>query len=115
MSLHQDGRTLYPEAKQLRPPRNRSECIEGPRPCPWVGCKYHLYLDVSKIGSIRYNFPDLEPWELANTCALDIAERGGCTLDEIGMLMNVVRERGRQIEKAALNKLRMMAKEIKYE
>jgi hypothetical protein len=29
-----------------RRPRNRSECKDGPRPCPWVSCRYHLALDV---------------------------------------------------------------------
>ena len=65
-------------------PNKRSECASGPRPCLFVACKYHLYLDVNpETGSIKMNFPDLEPWELEETCALDIAERGGVTLEEV--------------------------------
>jgi hypothetical protein len=69
------------------------------RPCPWVSCKHHLYLDVNaETGSIKFNFPDLEPWELQHTCSLDVAERGGATLEEVGEIMNLTRERIRQVE-----------------
>ncbi len=87
-------------------PRCRSECRGGPRPCPWVSCRYHLYLDVSDGGAIKLNFPDQEPWELACSCALDVAEgHDGLTLDDVGQLLNVTRERSRQIEVGALEKI----------
>ena len=99
------GRALFPEMRHPRPKR-RSECADGPRPCPFVSCKYHLYLDVSpRTGAIKLNFPDLEVWELSPSCALDIADSGGATLENAGSLMNVTRERIRQIETAALSKL----------
>jgi len=61
-----------------------------------------LYLDVNeRTGSIKLNFPDLEVWELPETCALDIADRGGITLEEVGEIMNLTRERIRQLETAA--------------
>ena len=73
--------------------------VDEPRPCPWVACKHHLYLDVDgRTGTIKVNFPDLEPWELAHTCSLDVAERGGTTLEEVGEIMNLTRERIRQVE-----------------
>lgn len=28
-------------------PRTRGECRDGFRPCPFVACKYHLYLDIN--------------------------------------------------------------------
>ncbi|HVJ20135.1 MAG TPA: sigma factor-like helix-turn-helix DNA-binding protein [Polyangiaceae bacterium] len=90
----------------LTRPTLRSECVEGPRPCPHVACKHHLYLDVNpNTGTIKLNFPELEVWELADSCALDIAERGGTSLDDISKLMNVTRERVRQIETQAMSKL----------
>jgi hypothetical protein len=68
-------------------------------PCPWVGCKYHLYIDVDeRTGSIKYNFPHLEPWEIPATCSLAVAKAGGVTLDTIGEYMNLSRERVRQLE-----------------
>lgn len=88
-------------------PRTRNECLTTERPCPWVACRHHLYLDVSSSGAIKLNFPDLEVWELPESCALDVAERGGLPgsgqgegviLEEVASVMNLTRERIRQIE-----------------
>jgi hypothetical protein len=100
------GRLLYPPVDIPRP-RNRSECPTE-RPCPWVACKHHLYLDINpETGSIKINFPDLEPWELKHTCALDIAEMGGITLEEAGEVLNLTREQIRNIEVRGLLKLKL--------
>ena len=101
------GAAMYPPVDIPRP-TTRAECREEMRPCPWVACKHHLYLDINpETGSIKINFPDLEPWELKNTCALDVAERGGITLEEVGEIMNLTRERIRQVEVRGLLKLKM--------
>ena len=69
------GRLLYPETDYWRP-TTRAECKDMERPCPYVSCKYHLYIDVHPVrGSIKLNFPDLEVWEMTETCALDVADR----------------------------------------
>jgi hypothetical protein len=99
------GRMLYPETDYEKP-RTRAECAEGARPCPYVSCKHHLFLDVSaRTGAIKLNFPDLEVWDMNETCALDIADRGGTTLEDVGAIMNLTRERIRQVEVKALAKL----------
>ncbi len=99
------GRMLYPES-EVEKPKTRAECIGGERPCPFVSCKHHLFLDVSaKTGAIKLNFPDLEVWEMTETCALDVADRGGTTLEEVGAIMNLTRERIRQVEVKGLAKL----------
>lgn len=99
------GRELYPETEYWRP-KTRSECVDMERPCPFVSCKYHLYIDVHPVrGSIKINFTDVEVWEMTETCALDIADRGGITLEEVGEIMNLTRERVRQVETAGLAKL----------
>ena len=102
------GALMYPPVDVPRP-GERSECrSEEMRPFPWVACKHHLYLDVNpETGSIKINFPDLEPWEIGETCALDVAERGGITLEEVGEIMNLTRERIRQVEVRGLLKLKM--------
>src|SRR5499426_1797715 len=101
------GAMMYPPVDIPRP-TSRAECREEMRPCPWVACKHHLYLDINpETGSIKINFPDLEPWELKHTCALDVAERGGITLEEVGEIMNLTRERIRQVEVRGLLKLKM--------
>lgn len=86
-------------------PTTRQQCWEMVRPCPFVGCRHHLYLDVGPNGSIKLNFPDLEPWELAQTCSLDVAEHGGVTLEGAGDLTNLTRERVRQLETIALKRI----------
>jgi|SRR5688572_12116849 len=94
-------------------PQTRAECAEGPRPCPHVSCKHHLYLDVSPYtGTIKINFPDIEVWEMRVSCALDIADHGGMRLEDVGELMNVTRERARQIEIQALAKLELGERQV---
>ncbi|NVB83819.1 MAG: DNA-binding protein [Kofleriaceae bacterium] len=101
------GAMMYPPVDIPRP-STREECRGEQRPCPWVACKHHLYLDINpETGSIKINFPDLEPWDLQHTCALDVAERGGITLEEVGEIMNLTRERIRQVEVRGLLKLKM--------
>ena len=99
------GREQFPEVDYWRP-ETRGDCAEMERPCPFVACKYHLYIDVHPVrGSIKVNFPDVEVWEMTDTCALDIADRGGITLEEVGQIMNLTRERVRQLETQGLAKL----------
>ena len=90
-------------------PQTRADCASVPRPCPFVGCKYHLYLDVNRDnGSIRLNFPDQEPSDLPadRSCVLDMADDGGATLEHSGNAINLTRERIRQVEEGALAKAR---------
>lgn len=103
------GRLLFPETDYWKP-RNRAECAEGPRPCPFVSCKHHLFIDVSpRTGAIKLNFPDLEVWDLGESCALDVADKHGTTLEDVGAIMNLTRERIRQVEVKALAKLEALS------
>jgi hypothetical protein len=102
------GAMLYPPVDDVVKPGSRDVCSQAERPCPWVSCKHHLYLDVNPdTGSIKINFPDLEVWEMPETCSLDVADRGGITLEEVGEIMNLTRERIRQVEVRGLLKLKM--------
>ena len=95
----------YPEGVER--PRSRGECMQMERPCPFVSCEHHLYLDVNpNSGAIKLNFPHLDVWEMAETCALDVADRGGITLEEVGAILNLTRERIRQVEVRGLAKIR---------
>lgn len=94
-------------------PVTRGDCLQGEnaqRPCPFVSCKHHLYLDVSpRTGAVKLNFPHMEVWDLHESCALDVAGRDGVTLDELGTVMNLTRERIRQLETRGLSKLRQLS------
>jgi hypothetical protein len=95
----------YPH--DIERPKTRGECADGERPCPWVSCKYHLAIDVNEEnGALKVNFPHLEVWDMPETCALDVADRGGIVLERAAELMNLTRERVRQVELVAVNRLR---------
>lgn len=123
-------------------PTNYSQCLEIARPCPYVSCRYHLYLDVDKsqrwdrsegrrlrlagwtleriakymgvsTQAIQYalsreasdlslTFHDSEVWELEETCAIDVANKGPHSLYQIARLMNVTPEAVRVTETKAL-------------
>lgn len=103
-----------PDDGRRRLPMVRAECSEAERPCPFISCRYHLFLDVdAKRGSIKFNFPDLIGDDdapmlelMIDTCALDVAERDAVTLEGLGELLNMTRERVRQLELTLLEKIR---------
>lgn len=104
------------EARHLRVvdpdrPVTRGDCVNGPRPCPWVSCRYHLYLDVRVSGSIKFNHPDIESHEMGESCALDVADQGGMTLEVVSRLLKLTRERVRQIEWKGVRKVRRTSAE----
>ena len=100
---------LYPDPEfEFERPKIRGECKDADRPCPFVSCRYHLYLDFNeekRNGAIKINFPDLDVDQMSQSCALDLAEEGARTLDEVGEFMNLTRERVRQIEEECIRKL----------
>lgn len=86
--------------------------INCERPCPWVSCRFHLYLDVSPLtGKIGLAFPDREVWDLNETCALDFVRKNsdGARLEDVSAAGGVTRERIRQIETHGLRNLRRFA------
>jgi hypothetical protein len=101
----ESGRVLYPEVPHWRP-TTRGDCERVARPCPFVSCRYNLFIDVSpRTGAIKLNYPDLEPDQMGESCCLDIADQGGATLEHVGALVNLTRERIRQIETKAFRRL----------
>lgn len=84
----------------------RADCEYGPRPCPWVSCRHHLYLDVTASGGVHINHYGLDPDEVPATCSLDLTQGEGMTIDEVGDVMGITRERARQIEHQGIRKIR---------
>lgn len=115
-------------------PRTRAECVDAPRPCPFVGCRYHLALDVV-YKSIRVNVgrsgrdgqrprskallkaadvfdadqvvDELVAWwfDGAPSCALDEAEIGAANRDEVGDAMAIAHSFVHRIEASAMAKI----------
>lgn len=96
-------------AEALRP-KTRADCVRVPRPCPYVSCRYNLYFDEIFPGLYRSNYSGWDPKVLDRyMCALDYAHEGGMTLEETGQRFRLTRERVRQIEERALDKIRKYA------
>jgi hypothetical protein len=87
-------------------PRDRRDCKDGPRPCPWAGCAMHLGLNITPGGAAKVMFPDGEGGidldAMDDTCALDVADAHDMldpkTFEEVGRLMNMTPQRILQIE-----------------
>lgn len=89
----------------LERPKKRGDCKNGPRPCPWIGCKWHLFWEMPRkeveaaLGEsddavIEYI------WEMKDTCVLDVADCPENTLEDVGQILKLTRERIRQISGA---------------
>jgi hypothetical protein len=68
-------------------PKTRAECLNGPRPCPHVRCKYHLGDNGSRLN-----------------CSLDIADSGPTPAKAIGAVMGMSRMQIERIVQKALDK-----------
>jgi len=106
LSIQARARQLYPDTGHWRP-QTRADCRGVARPCPYVSCRHHLYLDVPRrTGALKLNFPDIEPHEMADSCSLDVADRGPQSLCDCGDMLNITRERTRQIEVMGMAKIK---------
>ena len=92
----------------------RGDGLNCQRPCPFVSCRYHLY--VGYVGRPHIGEPGYpEPWEIPVTCTLDIADEQGKTLEEVGTVLDLTRERIRQIESEAMVKFKTQMEELGYD
>jgi hypothetical protein len=89
-----EHRSLPIYTEPLSPPRTRGDCLVGGenslRPCRRSECRHHM----------------VHP---KHSCVLDLADRGGMTLEEVGEVFGLTRERIRQIEGIAFRKLEKRA------
>ncbi len=81
----------------------RGACRKLPGPCPHAVCRFNLT-------SERRDSRGAKPAEahlpvVHEACALEAADQGGMTLEEIAVRLSLTRERVRQIELGALKKL----------
>jgi hypothetical protein len=99
------GKLIVPERPDR--PKTRADCAGGVRPCPWVSCKYHLFLEVRQNGSIAYpQGQDLDALErMPQSCVLDVAEQGGASQTDVGKALNASMQMASLVELAALAKL----------
>ena len=101
-------------------PRFRFECLPGGpayvRPCPYAMCRFNMFT-VLVTCEQRLNSTPREPPRLIMSptdldpeysCVLDIVDRqfSGYTLEEVGQILGVTRERIRQVQNDALSKIK---------
>lgn len=84
-------------ARLPAPPRRRSECVDGARPCPHRSCRYNLADERRGVRSTL------------DSCVLDVAERGGASQADIARMLGVSREAVRRVEERGLTKLKVLA------
>lgn len=87
-------------------PKTWGECRDNTGPCVWVGCRYHLGIEVTEHGRLVLCVP--EPTEMAEPCALRVAERGDHDGPALARLLGVTRQRVQQLEIRAVRKLRFV-------
>src|SRR5574337_1021758 len=82
-------------------PTTRGECVDGPRPCPFVTCRHHLLVDVGADGRLlrSHDFDEEDEGsiadalcEMSETCSLDVAALGGADAERVGDLVGISRE-----------------------
>jgi hypothetical protein len=112
-SEHTDAES-YPE--DIERPITRADCPAGgsnaARPCPFVSCRHHLYLETPTPYAVQLNYPTREPWELEKSCALDVAEGGELELTDIATLFDVSKQAISFIAVRATRKLRGRLREL---
>lgn len=86
-------------------PRNRCECDTLPRPCPNLGCKFHLWIDHKEFARLLASLATGKVNELPPSCVLDVAQEGEHSTEEVGAILGLTGERVRQIEKHSLGRL----------
>lgn len=79
-------------------PKFRADCEDGPRPCPFVGCRLHLLIDVDERGRL-FKTRDFDEddansivealHDMPQTCAWDVGQAGNHTQQEVARLLNV--------------------------
>lgn len=81
------------------PPPTRAGCADLPRPCPALRCQYHLPRSAELVGV---------------SCALDRAEQGPCTLEELGELYSVSKQRAAVVVGDALEAFEREARGVDW-
>jgi len=80
-----DNETEYTHPDGALRPRTRGECSEVVRPCPYVSCRYNLFIDVTRDGSVVLNPIPINGY----SCALDVADDyKDLTMEDVSDLLN---------------------------
>lgn len=107
VSLNLRPRSTVARMRALKAARpvTRGDCVGGIRPCPWMTCRHHLVHAQQGFKSMTADAMLVRLEAMPETCALDVADRGGEHLETVGNALDLTRERVRQIEAASIRRL----------
>jgi hypothetical protein len=88
------------------PPKRRRDCPPPAELCPFIECRYHLWTDRVHRGRVMILAASSAYGDPAHFCALHEADRGPKTLEQVGVVYGVSRERIRQLEAESMAVLR---------
>jgi hypothetical protein len=110
---HEDKTEITETTPVVERPQVREDCEGGPRPCPLVGCLYNNYLTVDCHGNIKIAHGNRDPEDVPadESCVLDVADSGPHTLEDVGRITGLTRERVRQIVIKIISKIRNTVEE----
>jgi hypothetical protein len=83
-------------------PKTYGDCLLGPRPCPFIGCRYNLLSEVSFAGGLRLR----RYKDGMETCALDMANKGGMDTRTVARVLGLGKNRILQISADGMEKMR---------
>jgi hypothetical protein len=91
-------------------PRQRADCQEAPRPCPWIGCKWHLCWERRDLRRLILSQADpalvaARIMEMDESCVLDCAQAPRSDR-EVGAVLKVTHQAVAQTCARGLAKLR---------
>lgn len=101
------------EPENIPRPKTRADCERGPRPCPWWRCRFHLWRtdSVDRAGRRHYAGGDagdeVRPTGV-ESCALDTADLGEHSRDDVAERMGLRKERVRQIEEETVSHVKRL-------
>ncbi len=76
------------------------------RPCPLYSCQHHLHVDDERPGRPHHGVsPPRKLRARAESCAIDVAERGELSAEQVSKVMGITAERVNQLEDRALAKV----------
>jgi len=84
-------------------PQKRMECLNGPRPCGYISCEWHMLWVTGNLRSKLKKLTDSELAEFAislpETCVLDVADWGGIDMVEMANTIKVSVQRVHAMER----------------